>query len=289
VSATNLYVQTINDVVDHIERSLCEPLTLHSVSRQFYLSEFHFSRLFKMITGISVKQYILGRKLAAAAEKLQSTQNTVTDVALDFGFDYPEVFSRAFKKWFGVAPAVYRNNPCDVMPMARICVVERDIGNFQGGLALKESYSYLEEKDLCGIYIEADENAPDFYETLRSAGERFLTDPQYFGCIRKDYFYTVVNCHGDDSGKYTVFYGGEQAGSTINRELKIRNIPAGWYACFTYRGEMPDMLETFNADFYRWVITKEIELSPNGIGMLNIYDRQDLASVRILIPVKRPK
>jgi len=289
VNQMNLYVKTINEVVDHIEQSLHEPLTLQSVSQQFFLSEFHFSRLFKMITGISVKQYILGRKLAAAAEKLKNPRNSVTDVALDLGFEYPEVFSRTFKKWFGVAPAFYRNSSSGVVPMSRVCVVERDIVNFQGGLSLKENYIHLDQKDLRGIFIEANESDADFCEQLRTAGEGFLTDPQLISLIKDDYFYTVVNCHGDDSGLYTVFYGGEYASSNNNCNLSTRNIPAGWYACFSYHGDMPDMLETFNKDFYRWVITKEIDLCPNGIGMLNIYDREDMENIRILVPVKQPK
>lgn len=67
----NLYVRTINNVIEHIEQNISENLTLQSLSQHFYLSEFHFSRLFKMITGTSLKQYILGRKLALAAEKLR--------------------------------------------------------------------------------------------------------------------------------------------------------------------------------------------------------------------------
>lgn len=285
----NLYVHTINNVIDYIEQNISEQLTLQSISQQFYLSEFHFSRLFKMITGTSIKQYILGRKLALAAEKLQDSQNSITNIAYDLGFEYPEVFSRNFKKWFGVAPAIYRNGQYDVNPMSKAVVVARDIVNFQGVLALKETYSYLEEQNLYGIFIEVDENASNFSDMLQSAGENFLTDKRYNSCLKDDYFYTAVNCYGDESGKYSVFYGGELANGNNDYNLNIKNIPAGWYACFAYHGEMLDMLKTFNEDFYRWMLIKEIEPSPNGIGMLSIYDRQDMQNIRILVPVKQPK
>ena len=285
----NLYVRTINNVIDHIEESIAEQLTLQSVSQQFYLSEFHFSRLFKMVTGTSVKQYILGRKLALAAEKLKDSQNTITDVAYELGFEYPEVFSRDFKKWFGMAPAVYRNGHYAITPMSKAFVVDRDIMNFQGVLALKETYTYLDEQKLHGVFIEVDENSNDFNYMLQSTGENFLTDKRYYGHLKDDYFYTVVNCHGDDSGKYSVFYGGELANGDKDCDLMIRSIPAGWYACFAYHGEMLDMRKTFNDDFYRWMLIKEIEPCPNGIGMLNVYDRQDMRNVRILVPVKQPK
>ncbi|SDN91614.1 AraC family transcriptional regulator [Acetanaerobacterium elongatum] len=285
----NLYVHTINTVVEHIEQNLSEPLTLQSVARQFYLSEYHFGRLFKTITGTSVKQYILGRKLALAAEKIKCTQSSITEVALELGFEYPEVFSRDFKKWFGVSPAAYRNGQNETAPMPKAFIVDRDIMNFQGVLALKETYTYLHEQNLCGICIEVDENADDFYDKLQSAGEGFLTSSQYAGCLKEDYFYTVINCYGDDSGRYSVFYGGEPAHGSRAPHLKIRNIPAGWYVCFSYRGEMLDMLKTFNDDFYKWMSVKEIEPCPNSIGMLTIYDRQDMQNISILVPVKQPK
>ena len=285
----NLYVHIINNVIDHIEQNISERLTLQSVSQRFYLSEFHFSRLFKMITGTSIKKYILGRKLAVAAEKLKDPQNTVTDVAYDLGFEYPEVFSSDFKKWFGVAPAVFKNGYVEIPPMPKAFVVDRDIVNFQGVPALKESYMYLEEQNLYGMFLEVDEDASDFTDTLQSTGKGLFSDKRYRDRLVDDHFYTVVNCHGDDSRKYSVFYGGKIANNNHDCGLKVRNVPAGWYACFTYHGEMLDILATYNEDFYRWVLVKEIELSPNGIGMLNIFDQQDMQNVRILVPVKQPK
>lgn len=284
----NLYVRTINNVVDYIEQNISEQLTLKGIAGQFYLSEYHFSRLFKMVTGTSIKQYILGRKLALAAEKLTDPHQTITEVAYDLGFEYPEVFSRDFKKWFGMAPTAYRNGGGKVTPPPKALIVDRDIMNFQGTFALKETYIYLEEQKLCGVFIEADENADDFTAKLQSTGESFLTDKRYYGCLKEDYFYTAVNCYGDESGKYAVFYGGEAAYGKTPNHLTTRSIPAGWYVCFAYRGEMLEMLKTFNEDFYRWLLAKEVEPCPNGIGMLNIYDRQDMLSVRILVPVKQP-
>lgn len=285
----NLYVHMMNDVIDYIEENISEQLTLQSVSEQFYLSAFHFSRLFKIITGTSLKQYILGRKLALAAEKLKDPRNTVTDIAYELGFEYPEVFSRDFRKWFGVAPTTYRAGCYDISPMPKAFVIERDIINFQGVLTLKETYVYLNALDLFGTYIEADENAEDFENLLQSTGDNFWADRQLTDSLISDCLYSVVNCHGDDSGKYTVFFGGQAIKNANGNSLKVRNIPAGWYASFSYYGEMLDMRTTFDNDFYKWMLTKEVEPCPNGVGMLNIYDRCDIQNVRILVPVKEPK
>lgn len=286
---SNLYVRIINDVINHIEDNIADRLTLQNISDRFHLSAFHFSRIFSSIVGTSIKQYVLGRKLAVAAERLADPKNTVTDIAFDLGFDYPEVLSRNFKKCFGITPTVYRQQKGDIVLMPRATIIERDIANFGGILTLTETYKYLSKKDLYGIFIEADENADGFLDKLQSTGEKFLTDERYYSHIKNDNFYTVVNCLGDDSGKYSVFYGGELAKSVKESQMRNRSIPAGWYASFVYYGEMPQMLNIVNRDFYRWVITKEIELNPNGIGMVTIYDRQDMKNLQMLIPVKQPK
>jgi AraC family transcriptional regulator len=105
----NLYVSVISDTIEYIESSMSHKLTLADLSARVRISDFHFNRIFKTVTGMTLKQYILGRKLAKAAEQLKSTRRSVIDIALGLGFEYPEVFSRAFKNQLGVSPAAFRS------------------------------------------------------------------------------------------------------------------------------------------------------------------------------------
>ena len=66
----NSYVELINTTIDYIEENIGERLTLGDISRQFCVSEFHFNRMFKTVDGKTLKQYILGRKLTKAFERL---------------------------------------------------------------------------------------------------------------------------------------------------------------------------------------------------------------------------
>jgi len=285
----NLYVHTINNVIDYVEENISYPLTLQSIAKQFCLSEFHFSRLFKTFTGVSLKHYILSRKLTLTLNKLKNSITPITDIAYDYGFEYPEVFSRAFKKQFGISPIAYRNGDYHVNAVTKAYVVERDIRNFCGVLTLKEKYIYIDTFDLGGIFIEADENDFDFEETLKSAGDKFLAAINQSDNPAHQDFYSVVNCHGDESGKYTVFFGEKFSNEGGSMHEYTRNIPAGWYACLTYHGEMTDVRTTFIDDFYRWMVVKEIEPCPNDIGMINVYEKKNPQNIRILIPVKKAK
>ena len=274
----NLYVRIINNVIEYIEQNISEPIKLQNLSDEFFISEFHFSRLFKVIVGISLKQYILGRKMTVAAEKLISTNNTVFSIAHQLGFEYPETFSRAFKKQFNISPTHYRNkkNILNTVPKAQI--VERDIMNLGGILTLKEDYIYFDSFNLYGKFIKVDEKNNDFSNKLNCVAESVLDELK-----DNNDFYSVVSCNGDESGSYNVFFGMKK---NENMNSKKKNIPAGWYARFSYYGNMLDMRTTFNDDFYRWLVIKEIKPLQNGIGMINIYNSNDLHDVKILIPIK---
>ncbi len=276
----NLYIGLINNVIDHIEDNITSALTLKSVSEQFHFSAYHFARLFKVITGISVKQYILGRKLAVACDTLVQKHRSVTDTAFEFGFEYPEVFSRTFKKQLGVSPTAYKTGRFSVPTIQKLMVVERDIVNTQGTLALRGTFEHLDRRSLQGVYVEVDEGSEDFEQKLQQTGESFFGICQRWDSAKP--LYTVVNCHEDESGQYTVFFGEEDTGG----DLQKRIVPEGWYACFHYYGELLSMRSTFVDDYYRWMMIEQVEPLSNGVGMINVFDAKDRKAIRILVPVK---
>jgi len=286
----NYYVSVINKTVEYIEDSISERLTLAELSSKFNISDFHFNRMFKTVTGITLKQYILGRKLIKAMEQLNSTTQPIIDIALDLGFEYPEVFSRAFKKQFGLSPACFRDDRPLLKGIQKVNIVERDIVNYRGVLALKGDTILLEDLMLKGILVSTNIYASDFEKNLRAKTEGFIMDSSADTNLIQDTFYTVVSCSGEDDGEYTVFCGRKPADASKASYLQERIVPHGWYVSFNYQGDMFNIREAFIDDLYRWIMVKEAELNPNGVGMLNIYEnsypRND--SVQILIPVKRP-
>ncbi len=287
----NLYVGLIQEIVEYIEENLGEEITLASVSGRFHVSEFHFNRMFRTVAGITLKQYILGRKLSGAMERLGETREKVIDIALDFGFQYPEVFSRAFKKQFGVSPESFRKERPLLAPVPKAKIVERNIVNRQGRLALKGELLYLNETLLGGFEFEADTGREDFRAHMQTTCDRFLARARESKRLKTDRLFALVHCNGQDNGEYAVFYGMEAAVPGRVEGFAPRLVPEGWYERFLYVGDMFDIRESFVDDLYRWVIVQEVELRENGIGMLNIF-REDYATtqeVEIFVPVKKPK
>jgi AraC family transcriptional regulator len=287
----NLYVGLIQDTVEFIEANIREEISLETVSRRFFLSEFHFNRMFRTVTGRTLKQYILGRKLSSAMEKLSATDEKVIDIALDYGFQYPEVFSRAFKKQFGLSPEMFRKDRPILESIPKAQIVERNIVNYQGRMTLKGEGVFLKELHLEGFGFEVDANSDDFRYTMQESADAFLTRAQKSARLKKDKFYAAVHCHGEDNGEYAVFYGMEAIDEGLKEGFESKMVPEGWYQRFLYTGDMYDIRESFMDDLYRWIMVKEVELLYNGIGMLNIFqdDYPSTHAVQILVPVKNPK
>ena len=284
----NFYVGVINDIVEHIECNIGASLQLADLSSRAGISDFHFNRMFKTVAGVTLKQYVLGRKLTSAMEQLDCTNKPVIDIALNLGFEYPEVFSRAFKKQFGISPSDYRHHKADAVGIKKASIVERDIINYRGTLALKGNCRFLDAVKLYGILVKADANVASFQSKLRLQNETFLLNSQNDSRFRQDQFFTVVSCDGTESGLYDVFCGREIASPVAG--FYDYEVPGGWYADFLYQGDMFDIREVFIDDLYKWLLVKEAQINPNGIGMLNIYESDYLEThqVHICIPIQKP-
>jgi AraC family transcriptional regulator len=102
------YLERIQRGVDYIETRLDEDVALAEVAKAGGMSQWHFQRLFRALTGETLKTYIRSRRLAASLERLLDTNLRVLDIALLAGFESQEAFARAFKKAFGLTPQKYR-------------------------------------------------------------------------------------------------------------------------------------------------------------------------------------
>lgn len=285
----NLYVSLVNDAIEYIESNIHKNIYLEDVGNYLCISKFHFNRMFKTVSGITLKQYILGRKLTIALGYIIENEVSVIDCAMEFGFEYPEVFSRAFKKQFGISPSKCKNAEINKGLINKVSMVERDIINYRGTLTLKGSCIYLEKLNLEGVFLEVDANSTKFESNLNNAGAEFLNESIKCPWLEHQNLYAAVCCHGKDNGEYTVYYGKKQIETNGTSIFEKNTVPEGWYAEFLYKGDMFHIREAFIDDLYRWIIVKEVELNPNGIGMLNIFEKdyENSGLVRILVPVKQ--
>jgi AraC family transcriptional regulator len=91
--------------IEYLERNLYEEVELEAAAREANCSVFHFYRMFEVITGVGPGEYLRRRRLSEAALLLSSGgDEKVIDLAVRFGYDSPDAFSRAFRREFGCLP-----------------------------------------------------------------------------------------------------------------------------------------------------------------------------------------
>ena len=95
----------IQNALTYIEDNLTEELEIRDIAKKAFLSPFYFQRIFGVMCGISVGEYIRGRRLSLAGEELARSDAKVIDIAAKYGYDSPDSFNRAFQRFHGISPS----------------------------------------------------------------------------------------------------------------------------------------------------------------------------------------
>ncbi|HWP79863.1 MAG TPA: AraC family transcriptional regulator [Candidatus Acidoferrum sp.] len=97
-------LQELNRAVEYIEAHLTEELDMEEISKHVGISDYHFRTVFYYLAGMTLGEYVKGRRLSQANEDLLAGEK-VTDVAYKYGYGSMDGFARAFKKWSGILPS----------------------------------------------------------------------------------------------------------------------------------------------------------------------------------------
>ena len=101
----DLAIQAVRIIKAHAQ----EPISLGSVAETLFVSAPYLSKVFKETVGIGFSAYLAGARLDCAADLLQNTRKSVTEICVESGFNNLSHFIRSFKRRFGVSPAAYRS------------------------------------------------------------------------------------------------------------------------------------------------------------------------------------
>ncbi|WP_432226541.1 helix-turn-helix domain-containing protein [Enterobacter wuhouensis] len=99
---------TLRNVLEFIEESLSQPLTLVDLAAQAALSEYHFARMFRQSMGLAPHQYVMQRRMEKAKALVQHTAMPLTEIALACGFNSASHFSNRFRSVTGMTPSQLR-------------------------------------------------------------------------------------------------------------------------------------------------------------------------------------
>ena len=102
------HIEHIENSMDYILSNLSAPLTLSMLAKEACMSRSYYSTLFKTLNGVSVWNYITAQRVDMAQHLLESTNDSITEICENCGFNNIANFNRTFKRIAGKTPSSYR-------------------------------------------------------------------------------------------------------------------------------------------------------------------------------------
>ena len=161
------YFMLIQKSVDYIENNLDKSFQINDLARSAYCSDAHFSRVFRAIVGVSAMEYVRNRRLSLASRELFLTKQKILDIALKYGYETPEAFAKAFKRFHGISPIICRKSGTTKFYERSFPLVIKE-KVLKGDINMNSFGSPLQQ-----ILDDLDKNSASLYLCFNAGSERF--------------------------------------------------------------------------------------------------------------------
>jgi AraC family transcriptional regulator len=256
--------ENIQKVILKIEREPFEDWNLEAVSSEAGFSSFHFHRIFKSATGITLFQYVRYKQMQVSA-KLVIREKRFEDIAYQCKFSSVEAFSRSFKSYFGKSPKEFQLNPNKLLKNYEI---------IQKGVVSMKCKIIELDKDILVIGVPIDTNPTlDFnisvaWKQLTEKWGEILHKPdcpRVYGLEK----YSTGDMHRPNGITYTACV--EVSNADIIPEGTVKGIiPSGTYAVFTHVGPTENLDQTFSYAYTTGLAEENLALT--GDFDIEVYD-----------------
>lgn len=273
------WVKSFQSAVDYIEEHITEPTDYERIAREMNVSSFYFQKIFSILCGFTVGEYIRNRRLALAGSELLMADEKIIDIALKYGYDTPEGFTRAFTRFHGAPPAAVRKNGAPLKSFARLSVSI----SVKGGSSMdykimkKEAFKIIAKEQRFEKVedIQGRSDIPAFWTECHSDGTvKYLAES-----CKKDGVLggSVVGMCMEDSTvvkDFPYLIGAEYAGGDVPDGYKVVDVPAAEWAVFkidySNNEEMPKaMQQTWHKIFSEFFPSSSYK--PAGNFDLEVY------------------
>ncbi len=112
------WLESIEEAIGNIELHLKDDFSIEDIASHVYMSSGYFQKAFSMLCGFTVSEYIRNRRLAEAGMELLSSNEKIIDIALMYGYDSHDSFTKAFSRFHGATPSAVRRGGCTLKAFA---------------------------------------------------------------------------------------------------------------------------------------------------------------------------
>lgn len=282
------WIDGITEAISYIEKNITEKITIEDIAQQASVSPFYFQKGFAMLCGFTVFEYIRQRRLALAGSELISTDKKIIDIALKYGYDSPDSFTKAFNRFHGVTPTSVRRDGATIKSFAPLKIRFSLEGGYIMDYKIVEKEAFTVMGSLKKFkYDNAFSEIPEFWQQHYQLGKGDI--------VCGIYGINIDQSMGNNEFEY-IIADDYIPWKDIPDGFIAKTIPKFTWAVFPSKGPMPKSLQDVNTKiFSEWLPNcKDYEIAagynielytnvndyPNGLNDENYYSE-------IWIPVKK--
>lgn len=248
------WVKIMEDAIAYIEGNITEDLTASGIAGKVNISAFYFQKGFSMLCGYTVGEYVRRRRLSLAGEELISSDVKVIDLAVKYGYDSPDSFTKAFARFHGSTPTDVRRSGATLKSFAPLHIKL----TLDGGSAMEYKIEKKPAFRVMGVsrnfsYEGANTEIPKFWDEVFVQAEKKLVLGMYGVCFDEEmagneFRYMIADDLKEEQAK--------------QRKLDVHEIKAHTWAVFPCRGAMPLPLQEVNHRiFSEWLPMSSYEIA----------------------------
>lgn len=272
------YINEIQKAIDYIEVNLDKDINFDIVAKEVGMSAYYFHRIFSAVIGVSPTTYIRNRRLTVAAQEISKNNENILDIALKYGFESHEAFSRAFKNFHGVVPKMAKTDGNEFKNLSR--------ANLEFEVNTNNILNYrIESKDTIKVLaflrkfnIENKDEIPKYWKELKESGTLEKISNNY----KKDLLGICIGTQSDFEYKYGI--GIEQTEDIeTNIEIEKIEIPKSTWVVFKCKGQDEKNINELWSRIY-----KEFFITSSYKQSMDIdFELYDDKNTEIWIPISK--
>lgn len=295
------WAESLRAAIDYMEEHLLENVRAEDVAAVVHISPFYLQKGFRILTGCSMGEYIRSRRLYLAALDIRAGADSVTELAAKYGYDTPDSFTKAFRRFHGVSPSQLKRQ-ADTLKVFLPLKISLQV---RGGYEMDMTIEKMESFQVIGFryavpFETAYGDVPKLWDVF---GEQYLTplfskEAPENGVERAIFDYMIGEfglCvdDGEEGGKFHYMIAGIYHGGSVPEGMALYELPAMEWAKFRCVGSMPGALQSVNTKiFNEWLPgNREYEIA-DGLN-IEWYSQGDTASPEyesaIWIPIRKKK
>lgn len=286
------YVSDIQNSINYIEDNILNNLNYEDIAEVANESSYAYQRIFYVLCGMTLGEYIRGRRLTLAGSELINNNTRIIDLAYKYHYETPESFSRAFKAFHGINPSKVNGNGNYLKSMSPLRIAL----TLKGGNIMKFRIEKVEGFKVIGKVKSFSSRNNQGFNDIPKFWDNFATEEnvaklcKYSKGSKLDHALLGV-CFDDVCNvKYDYAIAVSYNDSKNLDYFDVREIPTQTYLIVKEKGKIPEAMQQVYKEIYSDYLPSS-EYVPVSGPMLEIYrnsfESSENYEFEIWIPVNK--